>query len=437
MKAEHIIPMEKPLRLFREFLEQENNRRIFFSGKFGSGKTFFLRSFFEEKENEKHYDVYHLFPIRYQIMSNEDVMNLMKYDILVKIFEKSPGALEPEPLPCGLKEQVKRFSKALDWNFVLDSIPKIGRPLRVSNHLREAWIEAARKNPQKLLGLYKENIDRELASGLDILLQQKIQELKDEKKSVLILDDLDRMDPEHIFRMLNILSAQMEIDEKNELGFDHIILSGDLENIKHIFQHKYGEYADFQGYFDKFSTVRPYAFSNTEAIVDWIQSRVFEFIQHHESLKDSMEDAGYLRIPLEELLKQLIKAKAINLRQLYKPVHYLLPDLSKAVRVNPLGDVARSPALHLNRSLEVLISLFDGGKDEFINALRKIGDQAPESKGRPLQEEGYNRTYYSILWKIMQGSQELASSSENATHQLFYEDLIRYVGSNCRDGLSS
>ncbi len=247
MKTEHIIPMEKPLRLFREFLEQENNRRIFFSGKFGSGKTFFLRRFF--KDNEKHYDVYHLFPIRYQILDNEDVMNLMKYDILVRIFEKSPGALGSESLPSGLKEQVKRFSEALDWNLALDSIPKIGRTLRVSNHLREAWIEAARKDPQKLLNLYKENMDQELASGLDILLQQKIQELKDEKKSVLILDDLDRMDPEHIFRMLNILSAQMEIDEKNELGFDHIILSGDLENIKHIFSAQIRRACRFSGIF--------------------------------------------------------------------------------------------------------------------------------------------------------------------------------------------
>ncbi len=76
---------------------------------------------------------------------------------------------------------------------------------------------------------------------------------------------------------------------------------------------------------------------------------MFEFIQHHDSLKESMGRIGYLRIPLEELLQQLIKTKAINLRQLYKPVHYMLPDLSESVQVDPYRDASRNPALHLDK----------------------------------------------------------------------------------------
>ncbi len=79
------------------------------------------------------------------------------------------------------------------------------------------------------------------------------------------------------------------------------------------------------------------------------------------------------------------------------------------------------------RSLEILISLFEGGRDKFIDALEVIRDKAPASSGKPFQEEGYNRTYYSVLWEIMQVSQEFPRSSESITHREFYENLIQYV----------
>ena len=48
----------------------------------------------------------------------------------------------------------------------------------------------------------------------------------------LIIDDFERIDPEHIFRILNVFSSHMEGDENNILGFDHVIIVGDIENIK-------------------------------------------------------------------------------------------------------------------------------------------------------------------------------------------------------------
>jgi len=53
------------------------------------------------------------------------------------------------------------------------------------------------------------------------------------KKSVLIIDDLDRIDPEHIFRILNVFSAHFDITEdgKNKFDFDKIILVCDIQNI--------------------------------------------------------------------------------------------------------------------------------------------------------------------------------------------------------------
>ena len=46
----------------------------------------------------------------------------------------------------------------------------------------------------------------------NIFLYNLIDQLKkDGKKTVLIIDDLDRIDPEHIFRLLNVFAAHLDI----------------------------------------------------------------------------------------------------------------------------------------------------------------------------------------------------------------------------------
>ena len=63
------------------------------------------------------------------------------------------------------------------------------------------------------------------------------------KKVVLIVEDLDRIDPAHLFRILNIFSAHIDYCYKNavipdrsivgnKFGFDNIVLVCDFSNIK-------------------------------------------------------------------------------------------------------------------------------------------------------------------------------------------------------------
>ncbi len=44
------IDISNPSKKFQHHLNEEANFRIFFSGKFGSGKTYFLKCFFTENE---------------------------------------------------------------------------------------------------------------------------------------------------------------------------------------------------------------------------------------------------------------------------------------------------------------------------------------------------------------------------------------------------
>lgn len=418
--VEDSIPMDETLRSFGEFISQDKNKRIFLSGKFGSGKTFFLKEFL--RQNAKQYDPYYLFPIRYQIFENEDVINLIKYDILVSIFERGLA----KPTEVDLKEKIKRFSKYLDWNRLIESIPKLGRHLRLTKEVYAAWREAGKDPATAQLEEFQESMGEHLVGSLDILLQQQVQELKGEnKQSVLVLDDLDRMDPEHIFRMLNILSARMEVEEENELGFDRVVLVGDVDNIRHIFHHKYGQETDFRGYFDKFFTIGPYELNNERAILNWIQSQMVASIDHDDSLKVSMEsNSGYLRMSLEALIGQLVRAKVINLRQLYKPVKHRLPSMSEPIARGPFGDNPRSPIPYLNRSLELLISLFSGGRKEFIAILEGIKDRAgPENE--LLKEQSHDSARFAVLLNIMQGHEPGAESKP--THRTFYAALIQHI----------
>ena len=91
---------------FEAFLNIEENSRIFFSGKFGIGKTYFLNEFFDSKSNK--YEVFHLYPVNYQISSNEDILDLIKYDILVELLKKNKDIFQGNVVD-GVKDSALLF----------------------------------------------------------------------------------------------------------------------------------------------------------------------------------------------------------------------------------------------------------------------------------------------------------------------------------------
>lgn len=76
------IPIDDQLNKFNTLLK--NNNRLFFSAKFGDGKTTFLNKFKRQKGNEC--KIITLFPINYQIVDNKDIFELIKRDILLQLF---------------------------------------------------------------------------------------------------------------------------------------------------------------------------------------------------------------------------------------------------------------------------------------------------------------------------------------------------------------
>ena len=207
------IPIEGLFPKFESHLKIKNNTRILFSGKFGIGKTYFLNEFFENKKED--YEAFHLFPVNYQITSNENIIEYLKYDILVELLKKNKDILPTNDynnlidlerlLYLWRKDNlVEVFKKSVSL------VPKLGRPLKDVIGLIESFLKFKKEieaGDQESIDTFLNEIKKKKISETDPLsemLKQKINKQKKKKQSVLILDDLERVDPEHIFRIINI-----------------------------------------------------------------------------------------------------------------------------------------------------------------------------------------------------------------------------------------
>ena len=101
-------------------------------------------------------------------------------------------------------------------------------------------------------------------------------------KTVLIIEDLDRIDPAHLFRILNVLGAHIdehlykESGNSNKFGFDNIITVFDYNTTENIFHHFYGKDANYSGYINKFTSHQPFYYSIDEVAREYLYNVISE-----------------------------------------------------------------------------------------------------------------------------------------------------------------
>lgn len=282
---------------FADHLNLNGNERIMFSAKFGMGKTTFLKHFFQEKEYKEKYNVIHLFPVNYSVASNEDIFRYIKYDI---IYEMLQQRIMPEEIEIKLTDTLaylgtpKNFipffiSMAAEVGKELgDVVPAFPSLIKVFEAVKAKHEELKTKSKDtELLLTYIDSITDEQGNYFenDIITQiieKTLNKLKDDgdsrKENILIIDDLDRIDPEHLFRILNVFAAHFDqrnfSSVKNKYGFDKVVFVCDLDNVLNIFKAKYGLEVDFNGYFDKFISYVVFNYDSREAYIDWIVDKI-------------------------------------------------------------------------------------------------------------------------------------------------------------------
>jgi len=373
----------------------ENNNRILFSGPYGIGKTYFLREFFAQKEDE--YNVFHLFPVNYQVSHNEDIFELIKIDILNHILFK--GWLfeddEKEKISKALALQAYSISKTSAVFQNLLKIFTLGKSESVVEGISQ--LEEIGNNFNEY---YKEiNSNLSLSKVKDFMLQfesrkgsiyefdntsQLIFELLDNHKSkensqrenkdttdipklknVLIIDDIDRIDPEHIFRILNVFSAHFDLhnEDENKFGFDKIIFVCDVHNIRNIFSSKYGVKTDFNGYINKFFSSRIYHFNNR----DEIKKTIKKYINHTFQNKGVHNKFARIKDDIIQFLEYFIDSGTINIRHLKNLERF---DFSNS-RLSPNYDELVS-ILQYVELLKFLLCIFNNDKQKLRLAFSDI-----------------------------------------------------------------
>jgi len=402
------IPIDKIKADFQSFLAPEHNRRIIFSGPFGIGKTYFLNEFFKEKEDE-YFSIF-LRPVNYSLLSNEDIFKLLKYDILVQIIKDENFKFEEE-FDFTKTEYLKYFLKEnrfLILKNLLKALPKIRNVVSAAEELEKLYSKYKegldKINSSKELEMLKtfqqdsessflleyDEVSEYISSKLDELANSKI-EGKSKLQKVLIIDDLDRLDPEHIFRLFNIFSAHFDQvhyyenqkGNDNKFGFDKIIFVCDIENIRKIFAHKYGSEVDFSGYIDKFYSTEIFNFLHDDvfegSILPYLEKKLL-------SINPTTHDLIFVDA-IKLIIQILFLSRQLNIREIIrlKNLKSIVNDSNKYRRlIIPLSKVgARSDSsiIHYNFLLltKLLIDLI-GDKKNFYERLKRVASNLTYEK---------------------------------------------------------
>lgn len=310
------IPIEKELSAFKSHLEI--NERTIFSAKFGDGKTYFLNKFKKEFSNK--YEFITIYPVNYQIADNKEIFEYIKRDILIQMVAKQ--MIEPTyEIPDSLIFQffIMQNSNSFLGN-LLQILPNLGVPeqtaslfligyntlnwhQKMTKKYKEYKDAIESQNENRIIETFIEYFSKGKGSPyeIDLITQIIIDNIQwfsknNNKKVVLIIEDLDRIDPAHLFRILNIFSAHIDRvyqyknnntqDEHevttypellpNKFGFNNIITVFDYNKTKSIFYHFYGHEANYDGYINKFTSHQPFYYSIDEIAREYLYKIISE-----------------------------------------------------------------------------------------------------------------------------------------------------------------
>lgn len=327
-QGQQVIPMDGAIKEFEKHLM--SHPRTILSARFGDGKSFFLAA--TEKKLKNRFVFLKIYPVNYQVAENQDIFEYIKRDLLFQLYSKGlvPESYEiPDDIASYffLQNNWEQFAKEfLNTLSYFDASNTIKATLGAAKFLKA--IKKKYDEFKKNGGDLGVNLDTFIASfdnrgiyeadPITSILCDIIKSWKQEHKRriiCLVFEDMDRIDPAHIFRILNVISAHMDYGYKygvspksnslvgNKFGFDNIIVCLDHDNLKHIFHHFYGQKSSFDGYINKFSDKGIFHYS--------LQEQVQQFYMNELSRVTGMDNQAI------QVIMEQVDITAFTLRQLY------------------------------------------------------------------------------------------------------------------------
>lgn len=345
------IPIDTELERFSRHMELPDNKRILFSAGFGAGKSFFLSDFFSSQG--KAYHSINLYPVDYSVSSNEDIFELIKFDILDAMLNTFPDEikLSEEDISQGLitqeflRNEVNFYKvfKIFAKHFIpfgetmTDSVDGLKKVFDAHNTFSGKMKQKGSDTAERFIKMFRNKAGsiREM-DGTTMLIRNFLSRIKKnvDKPVVLIIDDLDRLDPEHIFRIFNVFTAHHDSrNERNKFGFDKVIFVSDVNNIEHMFYHRFGAKAEFSGYIDKFYSCEIFQFRHNNYLKQlfhdtYVRPRL-NLEQQNQIPKNyvQMLEKGYkFQKVFINLVSEMIDIDMVRIRNLVKFSSYELPE---------------------------------------------------------------------------------------------------------------
>ena len=304
---QHIDTIEKQIE-FKTYLE--TSPRIIFSAKFGDGKSQFLKEV-AQNEEFKEYQFFTIYPVNYVVAENADIFEYVKRDILLQLAKAGLlNDIDLEKLITSVAS-FETFKEIL--TFLVSCLPSgdfinklIDKGLAIKDKYDEQKTTLEKYNAVFRAmrgGLYEEDAYTKMIREALNYLRTSINVAGGNKKSVLVIEDLDRLDPGHLFRILNVISAHIDNPDyygnngDNKFGFDNIVIVMDYSVTKQIFKHFYGPDASYEGYMSKFLTCQPFYYSFTQIA----REALYEHLDNVVGLEAVIEYMPNLRKRIEKM----------------------------------------------------------------------------------------------------------------------------------------
>jgi hypothetical protein len=295
--------------------------------------------------------------VHYSISSNEDIFELIKYDLLIDLINNYGDklSLTREDFSILFSAQMFMLSKAKLTSLLyplMEVSGKIGKPIielikaieSIGKDFESYRKEIEEDEGKLILDYLKKSKERSGSSyemdAVSRLIVKLIDRLKksvagqENIQSILVIDDLDRLDPEHIFRLFNVFSAHYDLNDNNKFGFDKVIFVCDIENIRKIYHYRYGQDVDFNGYIDKFYSKNVFDFNNRELIKEFVASLIetvpYEEISYEK--KYPLKGRSLFYWVFEWIILALLDAKELNLRMLIQYHSITVPSHTFSIR---------------------------------------------------------------------------------------------------------
>lgn len=400
---DNYIPVDDAMQRFEDHLLSHD--RVVLSAKFGDGKTFFLKKFKEKcmMDAESPFEFITLYPVNYQVLGNKDIFELIKHDVLLQI------------LQAGIIDVKYEITDRMAFEFYVqshfctvgESFFEMLKSCGADDMVTKGFLAAFKsvnwlKSLKDKVGEFKKEIDQ--TAFLDNYLSTfdensvyendiitkiirdniKAYQEKNGKRVVLVIEDMDRLDPAHLFRIMNVFSAHMDygyrsmqpIDSSlvgNKFGVSNVVFVMHEKNTEALFHHFYGECADYDGYMSKFYNKDIFRFSLAEEKENYALALISEETGLGEERINEYFDKGFFAA---KTMRQIIFAMDKIEEQFYSI--RVMEDIRPNPQILKLIVIAKRLGVSNDKIISVVVKHFKDLDRFYVDRLLPLIVQNPQ-----------------------------------------------------------